>query len=298
MKRFSRLRQRFHQLAFRPTASGGFWLLTVVALLASAINYGNNLIFALAFILLAVWLQAAWQCRRNLAGLDWQASPCAPVFAGEALRVEGRVGQAGGRPRHDIALGHATALGRAATLGADVRATLTIDLATTRRGEIEFADLALVSRHPLGLWQSRRALPTSRGLAYPAPRGGAPLPAASPRPAHRQAATDDFQGLRAYAPGDSPRRINWRAYGRRGELLINQFDGGEGGQVVWLDWGNCSGDDEERLAQLAAWVIAADHAGSEYGLRLPGASLVPARGRAQRERCLSALALFARQETA
>ena len=67
-------------------------------------------------------------------------------------------------------------------------------------------------------------------------------------------------------------------------------------QVRWFDWAACPGDDEDRLAQLASWVIAAEHDGSEYGLRLPSESLAPARGRAQRERCLRTLALFERQE--
>ena len=287
---------RLRHLAFRPTASGIFWLVAVIALLATAINYGNNLIFALAFILLAVWLQAAWQCRRNLAGLFWQASPCAPVFAGDPLRVEGRVGQSGGRPRHAVALCNEERQGPPATIAADAQTLLAIDLPTARRGLFQVDDLALVSRHPLGLWQRRRALPAECGVVYPQPRGEAKWPASSPRPAHRLAATDDFQGLRAYAPGDSPRRINWRAYGRHEELQVNEFDGGQGGQVRWFDWASCPGGDEDRLAQLASWVIAAEHDGSEYGLRLPSESLAPARGRAQRERCLRTLALFERQE--
>ena len=36
--------------SLRPTAAGFFWLLAVVALIATAINYGNNLIFAQAFL--------------------------------------------------------------------------------------------------------------------------------------------------------------------------------------------------------------------------------------------------------
>ena len=89
-----------------------------------------------------------------------------------------------------------------ATIAADARTMLVIDLPTARRGLFQADELALVSRHPLGLWQRRCALPAVTGLVYPRPRGEAKLPASSPRPAHRQAATDDFQGLRAYAPGD------------------------------------------------------------------------------------------------
>jgi hypothetical protein len=52
-------------------------------LLATAINYANNLMFALAFMLLAVWLQAAASCRRNLA----------------TVRLAGRLAEAGFRRR-------------------------------------------------------------------------------------------------------------------------------------------------------------------------------------------------------
>jgi uncharacterized protein (DUF58 family) len=39
-------------------------------------------------------------------------------------------------------------------------------------------------------------------------------------------------------------------------------------------------------------VLAADRAGTHYGLRLPGIELSPARGDRHRAACLQALALF------
>lgn len=282
----------FCQLAFRPTAAGGFWLLAVIALLATAINYGNNLIFALAFLLLALWLQAAWQCRRNLAGIVWQAFPTTAVFAGESLSVEGRLSESFGRVRHEIALSARAVEGLPVIVPADSESVASLPWLTVRRGEQAITELALLSRYPLGLWQSRRPLPALTALAYPHLAGSAPLPAVFPQPAHRQAAADDFQGLRAYALGDPPRRINWRAYSRREELLVNQFDGGPGGDVLWLSWAESPGSGEARLSQLARWVMEAEHAGHDYGLQLPGKRWVPARGRAHREQCLKTLALF------
>ena len=52
---------------------------------------------------------------------------------------------------------------------------------------------------------------------------------------------------------------------------------------------------EERLSQLARWVLDAHAAGLAYGLRLPGATMELAAGEAQRDRCLEALALFERE---
>jgi uncharacterized protein (DUF58 family) len=278
------------RLPLRPTAAGAFWLLAVLALIATAVNYGNNLIFALAFLLLAVWLQAAWACHRHLAGLAWRANQVEPAFAGESLWLDGRL--AGGQPAAVVWLAAGRRHGAGAAFDAGGETLPQLPWPTVGRGELTVADLALQAHWPLGLWQASRPLPALRGLVYPHPAGDLPLPAGNPHTAHRQAATDDFQGLRAYAPGDSPRRINWRVFGRRDELAVNRFDGAAGGEALWLEWDRAAGDAEARLAQLAAWVLAADQAGREYGLRLPGQTLPPARGRPQRGRCLTRLALF------
>lgn len=278
-------------LPLRPTAAGLFWLLAALALIATAVNYGNNLIFALAFLLLAIWLQAAWVGHRQLRGLVWQPRQPLPTFAGDVLLIEGEL--TGNRDADaEVALHCGTVRGQPAGFASGGEATPNLALPTRQRGAVTITELRLCSRWPLGLWQACRPLPVQRALVYPQPAGDLPLPGGNPRTAHRQAAGDNFQGLRSYAPGDSPRRINWRVFGRRDELAVNRFDGDSGGEALWLDWQGTTGDCECRLAQLTAWVLAADHAGREYGLRLPGRTLPAGRGRAQREHCLAELALY------
>ena len=63
-------------------------------------------------------------------------------------------------------------------------------------------------------------------------------------------------------------------------------------QALWLDFSRAGvADVEKRLSRLTAWVLAADAAGLDYGLRLPGVELQPDSGPLQRLRCLEALAL-------
>lgn len=282
---------RFRRTPLRPTAAGIFWLLAIASLIATAVNYGNNLIFALAFLLLAVWLQSGWTCYRHLAKLHWRANRPVPVFAGEGLRLDGQL--TGGRLQDvEVFLSTSHSTGHPEILDSTGEACPTTLWPTIQRGTVQIDTLSLQSRWPLGLWLASRTLPPLTALVYPHPAGNAVLPDGHPRSAHRQAASDDFQGLRTYTPGDSPRRINWRVFGRRDELAVNHFDGASGGEALWLAWDDIPGDGEHRLAQLTTWVLAADHAGREYGLHLPGQSLPPGRGRPHREKCLCQLALF------
>jgi len=277
------------RIVLAPTAAGVFMLLAVLALLATAINYGNNLVFALAFVLLSVMLSSGWQCRRNLVGLEWLPAAMPMAFAGETVNVVGSVRETSGRRREPVSLRG----GAAAIVPASDAATLELPLPAPARGKRKIAGLRLVSLHPLGLWRAQRALPTVEALIYPRPQGERPLPGRAPNPAHRQRESGDWRGLRAYAPGDSPRRVNWRVYARGGELTVNDFDGGKGGAALWLDAAACAGEVESRLSQLCQWVCEAERQGLEYGLRLDdGAPLPPGRGRAHRQACLKRLALY------
>jgi hypothetical protein len=54
---------------------------------------------------------------------------------------------------------------------------------------------------------------------------------------------------------------------------------------LWLEWGRLRhAAAEARLSRLAAWVLAADRADADYGLRLPGEDIAPGDGAAQRSR--------------
>lgn len=275
--------------SLRPTGAGLGSLAAVLVLLATAINYASNLVFGMAFILLALWLQAAWDAWRNLAGLTLRWGPAPHAFAGE--EADFRIVLVGPptRPRHRVALAIAGREGPPEGLlqsgdGASIARPV------LARGLPVFSDFRLISTWPLGLWRASRLLPPCSAVVYPRPDGALPLPEGHPDPAHNSNEASDFQGLRPYAPGDSPRHINWRAFARRGEPAVNRFDGSRGGYALWLRDGACTGDLEARLSQLALWVVEADRQGREFGLGLQAVRIPPARGHVQRQLCLSALA--------
>jgi uncharacterized protein (DUF58 family) len=104
---------------------------------------------------------------------------------------------------------------------------------------------------------------------------------------------DDIAAVRPWQPGDSPRRIAWKAMARTASdtLLTKQFEGGERGEL-WFDWHQMPGvlDPELRISRLTRWVLDADAAGARWALSLPGEQIALDGGPAHRNRCLEALA--------
>lgn len=279
------------RVSLRLSAVGTLWLLCVVGLLATAINYGNNVVFAMAFLLLAMWLQAAWRCRRHVQRLQAHWRPPSPVFAGLPLRCDASVLQA--QPGAALWIGGPARTASEVAYAAGREETVcTWTLPGLERGEHRVDALHLACHWPLGLWIARRALPAVTALVYPRPAGHSDLGTAAPVPARQHTAASEFQDLRRYAAGDAPQRINWRVFARRDELLVSRYGGEHGGGAVWLDFAQCAGDVEQRLSQLTQWVLAAERTTLEYGLRLPGLQLPPSQGRTHRSQCLRLLALM------
>jgi uncharacterized protein (DUF58 family) len=104
---------------------------------------------------------------------------------------------------------------------------------------------------------------------------------------------EEFQSLRAYKPGDTPRQIAWKALARGQGLLVKEF-GATASADLWLDFEMLKGlPVEEILSRLTWWVLEAERAQVPYGLKLPGQSFPPLTGARHRDACLEALALYA-----
>lgn len=292
---WTRLRAR--QVFILPTRTGlGFTALLLVLLLG-AINYDNNLIFALTFLLTGLGLVAMLHTYRNLIHLEFRSGPGRPGFVGGRIEFRLWLRAGDGRARQIIELRTVDG-GRAMT---DVEG-LAIDVwpqrNAIRRGRLPLGKLTVATRFPLGLFRAWSYLDVVQAEpVYPAPAPpGEPPPA--PHSGERDqragtsAGTDDFRGLRGYRPGDSLRQVDWKALAREQGLLTKQFGGATPPQD-WLDFAATRDTDlEARLARLCRWVLDAEQAQRRYGLQLPGITIAAGQGEAHRDRCLLALADF------
>ncbi len=286
------------RLYILPTRYGYAFAALLFVLFLWSVNYSNSMGFAFTFLLVAVAHNSMWQAHDTLLGLIIHPGSAEPVFVGQEARFQFRLENPHPQPRYGIGLQWRDLPPSYVDVPASGTVVAVLTIPAERRGWLRPGRIKVLTRFPLGLLQSWSWVEfTSAGLVYPQPRGRRPLPAATPSSSggglHEQGpGSDDYAGFRPYAPGDSPRRIAWKAAGRSEQWLVKRFTD----QVrpeLWLDWA-LLGDDpvEARLAQLCQWVLKAENEGRRYGLRLPGVTIPPGQGDRHRRRCLEALALF------
>lgn len=284
-----------------PTRSGLGFAVLLLAMLLTALNYNVSLGFALTFLLAGMGMACMWQAYRNVLDLTVSAGNAAPVFAGATAVFELRLHNAEAHARIAI---QASLAGQAgvppaeASLDGHGDATVALRLPAAERGRLALPRVTLSSRFPLGLFgvwsHADLALAT---LIYPAPERTPPPPPFALRQhdeGHGPARPSDegADALRRYRAGDPLHRIAWKHSARTGRLLSRTGET-SGLPARWLDWHALPDrmEAEHRLSRLCAWVLASGDE-VEFGLRLPGVELAPARGTSHRRACLEALALW------
>ncbi len=281
-----------------PTRVGAVFVLALLPMLLAAINYQNSLAYGLTFLLGAVFVVAILHTYRNLAGLVLKAGGAGAVFVGEQGRFRVRL-ESRERAHQAIALGWPPAALQTLDVPALGASECELSLPALRRGWLRAGRLRVESRFPLGLLVAWSWVDLDQALlVYPRPQAGElPLAAGADDQPEEQGAcaqgrgAEDFQGLKSYQPGDSKRRLHWKAYSRGQGLLIKDF-AALSGRDPWLDFEALAGDVEARLSLLCHWVLQLSERQQPFALALPGRVVPPDTGDRHREDCLRALALF------
>jgi len=280
-----------------PSRQGLVFGIAMVVMLIGSINYNLSLGYVLTFLLAGMGVVSILHTFRNLVRLSISPGRVDPVFVGDLAQFHVHIDNPDRHDRFSLAL-----LCKGEVVNCDVpaqrMAAVSIPLRAEKRGWMPLERITIETRFPLGLtraWSYVR--PDMRALVYPKPDDSLlPLPQARPESGDAISVgvgSDDFFGLRAYQPSDSPRHVAWKASARTDTPLTKVFTG-RASSELWFDFDDMPHDfdTEARLSRLARWVLLATQGGARFGLRLPGNEVPLGSGEAQREACLRALALF------
>jgi uncharacterized protein (DUF58 family) len=263
--------------------SGLLWrfILLLICLMAAAVNTGNNLLYLILSLMIAVAIVSFALTGRALKRLRAVLHIPEEVVAGrpfifgvEAIAPRGRFPS----PWADAALtglpGEAPALA-IPSLGPGARTVVSASGRALRRGVHDGLRLDLTSRYPFGLFQRRREVRAGAALVV-TPRRRRIRSLTVHAPADRGALRtgrpgegSDLFNIRDYTTQDDARHIHWRASARLHRPMLKEFEREQERalDVVLDERGDAGpGEDEafERLVETAASLL--DHA-EEKGIR-------------------------------
>jgi len=286
------------QIYIMPDRSGAAFGVVLLLILLAAINYQNSMAYALVFLLGSVFVVAILHTFRNLSGLRISGAGTPAVFAGEHARFVLRL-ESVNREHQAIGVGWSANQLQSVDIAARSALELELNLPTLGRGWLPAPRIRLQSTFPLGVLRAWSYCNLGQQvLVYPRPlEGELPVMASDLQDVEGEGqrvagqGVDDYQGLKAYQPGDSWRRLHWKAYSRGAQLLVKEFADLRGRDLC-LDFMALGGDVEQRLSRLCHWVLALSREQRPFALRLPGLYLPVECSDGHREACLRALALY------
>lgn len=300
-------------VSLRPTKLCISLTVLSLAVWVGAVNYQVNVAYAVCFWILGFIGIAALMTRRQLLGLHIQADYSGEIFAGQTAEVLLHSPDSGKRNRlfwlrsewaydADPDNPEETGTWQRCELSGSLKNpwTKVWPVAITRRGYFpQPLLLRLGTSAPFGLFHAEALLQwQTDAVAYPAPlphsdfgnRNGT-----DPEqiPQLTGANGDDIAYLKDHQPGASLQHVAWKVYAKRGELMDKVFDepppAAHSTTISYRDYPQ--GTPADKLAGLLAYrVLQADQTGLPYVLELPNTTLTPQK--AQREKCLNALALM------
>ncbi|HIJ85121.1 MAG: hypothetical protein HW380_3490 [Magnetococcales bacterium] len=294
------VRLNYRTIFILPEPLGVVYGLMAMTMIVGSLNFAINPAVVLACLFTSILLVALTQTHRNLLGLMILPAPPIPVFAGERIPVGLVLKEMNRRPRFTLGLKSPTVPETARLINLDAKQTGYLEhyLPPHRRGPMHTGRLTLYSRFPLGLIIAWSHFELAKPIiVYPKPEPKTMIPPSwdtrqgQGEGAHGPAG-DDFIGLENWQPGDSPRKIHWKASAQHSTLLVKRFEGTTS-EKTWLRWEDTGLTEvEARLSRLCRWVLNAEEQGQPYGLILPNVTIPPGIGDAHRHRCLEALAMF------
>ncbi|HEY6527354.1 MAG TPA: DUF58 domain-containing protein, partial [Cellvibrionaceae bacterium] len=279
-----------------PGASGFIYLGLTLLLWLIGTNYQNNLILALAYGLISIFVVAILHAYANLAGTSLEILPSQSVFAEDQANINLRLTAINKRGAENIRCQFRGQANVVVELDCQQPSIINLPVMTDRRGWLLPGRFLIETYYPLGLIRCWTWLVFDVELLVYAKPLACDVPTLSEAGTGLMAGAiklggSDFEGIKPYKIGDARKHIAWKAAAKGKGLYTKQY-ADDISHEQWLDITQLNNPLEERLSILTYWVLKLTEQNQLFGLRLFSVVIPPNCGESHRQECLIALALF------
>lgn len=289
-----------------PTREGWCCLGGATLVGIAAVSSGNNLLYLLVSLLLALIVVSGVFSERSLHGLRLTLTAPADVHAGQPTVLALTVfNSKRWMASHSLRVATLPAVGAAALVIPLLRAggerVVTWEVTLPRRGRHRLPAVRATTRFPFGLFEKAAPpVPGAEVIVFPALvllslEARRALDGDGEQTARRLGQGHELYALREYVPGDDPRLVHWRSSAKAGTLVVRDLEAPTqlDTRIVLVGSGVRDAERRERgLSETASLAVELLAAGAAVELTGPGVLVPVGTGAAQTRRILTTLALF------
>lgn len=283
-----------HNTIYVTPSKEGVGFLGIAALnFVLGINYQNNLILAVSYLMVMLLILSLLYAYANFNGLMLKVSQVHSDFASKKSSVTFEFKN--DKTRYDIRLEHQSSKSftRVKSLVGDKFVNFKLPLP---RGVYKLGRYKIYTHYPFGLVTVWSYLISDQDFyVYPSPLE-TEVPSDSfilnnhgDEVINSESLAEDFNELKTYQKGMNIHRISWRHFAKTNELLIKDYQSSNESCSYGFDFDKLSGTVEERLSQLCFLVQQAEIEQQQYALKLPNKLIQLGSGQAHKIKCLEAL---------
>lgn len=256
-----------------PTGHGIAFLAMVVVIVMIAAASANNLVFTLGFILFALYLVSMVMTHLNLSDLEFEIEET-DLIAGQSSSIVVRCLNKGNSALSALELAWSQR-GRVFVRETFKVSTLVriepknyenigVEINFQHRGYFELPDLIISTKFPFGLFKAWMRISSKKNIyVYPQPLKGL-IPELFSGENFNDGKVhlgvekkEDFKEHASYQSGESQHHVDWRAFARRGELLLKRYEGDNSSWIL-ISWRQVKDlPFEEGLSMLADALMSA-----------------------------------------
>ena len=269
---------------------------TAVALLnfVMGINYQNNLILFMAYLMFVIIIFALLLGYSNAKGLTVSFKYAIESYAPQPPQLVWQIKS--NDTCQSITLSYPNNFEHTCYI-ANVKTEAIqcqLSLPYLKRGRYSLKPIKIASNYPFGLVSVWSYIQPSHAVyVYPSiiktlNQKLSQMTANDDEGAEKHQGDDEFESLITHLPEMGLQRVSWKHYAKTQQLLVKQFSDFKSAETQF-DFNLMTGDTEQRLGQLCYLVCQAFESDINYSLKLPNMVIENGSGNFHQQRCLQAL---------
>jgi len=281
-----------------PSSLGWYFIVVAVLNFVMGINYQNNLILIMAYLMFVVIIIAVLMGYSNAKGLTVKFKDTFNSFSPQKPQIKFELQSPNVCQSVSLTYQGTVQTSQHVDQVSIKTQLLSLPLPYFLRGKYDIQRIKISSNYPFGLvsvWSYIQlqtyvfVYPSLEKVLSDAHVNA--LDEQSDNGIAKEVGSDEFESLLPHLPEMGLHRVSWKHYAKTQQLLVKEFVDYKKANALF-DFTFMNGDTEQRLSQLCFLVCEASEQNTPFMLKLPGKIVNTNTGLEHKQHCLALLSTF------